>query len=169
MAKTQTYENFPIGIPLFAIVLTYFAYLVGAYIIAGFGLIFAFLFLLYCFGIELYVILRSCKDCYYYGKVCGLGKGWVAPWFCKKGDPEKFADRSISFYDLIPDFLVGIIPIVAGIILLVQNFSLIILGLIILLFFLFFSGTALIRGKLVCKFCKQKEIGCPAEKLFNKK
>ena len=70
---------------------------------------------------------------------------------------------------MIPDFLVGIIPIVAGIILLIQSFSWVILGLIIVLFFLFFGGTALIRGKLVCKYCKQREIGCPAEKLFNKK
>jgi len=38
----------------------------------------------------------------------------------------------------------------------------------IILFFLFFGGTAMIRGNLVCKYCKQREIGCPAEKLFNK-
>jgi hypothetical protein len=169
MAKTQTYNNFPIGIPIFAIILSYFTYLVGAYIIAGFGLIFAFLYLFYCFGVELLIILRSCKDCYYYGKICGLGKGWVAPWFCKKGNPEKFAGRIISFYDLVPDFLVVIFPVVSGIILLALNFSFLTLSLLIILIILFFGGTAIIRGKLVCKYCKQREIGCPAEKLFNKK
>ncbi len=169
MVDKKNYENYPIQIPLLAVFISFLTYLLGAYIIAGFGVIFAILYLVYCFSMELFVVLRSCKNCYYHGKLCGLGKGWVAPWFCKKGNTEKFADRDISFFQLIPDFLVGIIPIVAGIILLVQNFSLLILGLIILLFLLFFGGTAIIRGKLVCKFCKQKEIGCPADKLFNKK
>ena len=169
MVDKKTYENYQIEIPLLAVLLSVLTYLVGAYIIAGFRFIFAIFYLIYCFGIELFVVLRSCKNCYYYGKLCGLGKGRVAPWFCKKGDNKKFVDRNVSFYQLIPDFLVGIIPIVAGIILLIQSFSWVILGLIIVLFFLFFGGTALIRGKLVCKYCKQREIGCPAEKLFNKK
>jgi hypothetical protein len=37
------------------------------------------------------------------------------------------------------------------------------------LFFLGFAGNAMVRGCLVWKHCKQKDIGCPAEKLFNKK
>ena len=36
---------------------------------------------------------------------------------------EKFADRDISMVHMIPDFLVVIIPLIAGIILLVLNFS----------------------------------------------
>jgi len=167
--KTKTYKDYPIGIPIFAIILSYITYLVGAYIIAGFGLIFAFLYLFYCFAIEMYVILRSCKNCFYYGKICGLGKGWVAPWFCEKGSPEKFADRKISFFELIPDFLVIIIPLISGVILLILNFSYVTLALLIILAILFFAGTALIRSNLVCKYCKQREIGCPAEKIFNKK
>ncbi|MFH1684097.1 MAG: hypothetical protein ABIA67_04360 [Candidatus Margulisiibacteriota bacterium] len=26
-----------------------------------------------------------------------------------------------------------------------------------------------LRGSLACKFCKQRELGCPAEQLFSKK
>ena len=169
MVDRKSYENYPIQIPLLVVFISVLTYFVGACIIAGFGILFAILYLVYCFSMELFVVLRSCKNCYYYGKLCGLGKGWVVPWFCKKGDPKNFADRDISFIQLIPDFLVGIFPIVAGIILLVENFSWLILGLMIVLVFLFFGGTAMVRGKLVCKFCKQREIGCPAEKLFNKK
>jgi len=169
MVKTKTYKDYPIGIPIFTIILSYITYLVGAYIIAGFGLIFAFLYLFYCFAIEIFVVLRSCKNCYYYGKICGLGKGWVAPWFCEKGGPEKFVDRKITLFDLIPDFLVFILPIFAAIILLILNFSFVILVLMIVLLIFFFVGNALIRGSLVCKYCKQRELGCPAQELFSKK
>jgi F0F1-type ATP synthase membrane subunit c/vacuolar-type H+-ATPase subunit K len=30
-------------------------------------------------------------------------------------------------------------------------------------------GNGYIRGNLTCKYCKQREIGCPAEQLFSKK
>jgi hypothetical protein len=71
--------------------------------------------------------------------------------------------------DLIPDFLVGFIPIVGGIIILIYDFSFIILGLIILLGIIFFGGTAYIRGSFACRYCKQKEFGCPAQEIFTKK
>ena len=29
-------------------------------------------------------------------------------------------------------------------------------------------GTGFIRGQLACKYCRQRELGCPAEQLFNK-
>ena len=98
-----------------------------------------------------------------------MGKGWVAPWFCEKGGPEKFVDRKITLFDLIPDFLVFILPIFAAIILLILNFSFVILVLMIVLLIFFFVGNALIRGSLVCKYCKQRELGCPAQELFSKK
>jgi len=65
--------------------------------------------------------------------------------------------------------LVGIIPIIVGIISLIQNFSLLIIGLIIILFFLSFVCAGLLRGNLLCKFCQQRKIGCPVEQLFSKK
>ena len=169
MTKNIAYEKYPVSIPLIAIILSLLTYLLGAYIISGFGIIFAIFYLIYCFGIELNIIVRSCKHCYYYGKLCGIGKGIVAPVFVKKGDAKKFTEMNVTFFQLLPDFLVGIIPIVASIILLYQNFSIKLLGLLIILILLFFVGTALIRGKLVCKHCKQREIGCPADKLLNKK
>jgi len=38
-----------------------------------------------------------------------------------------------------------------------------------ILLVLSFGGNAFIRGSFACNYCKQKEIGCPAEKLFSKK
>jgi len=169
MTEIKSYENFPLWIPFIAILISFIGYILGAIILSGFGIVIVVIYLIYCGCIELLVIFRSCKDCYYYGKVCGLGKGKIAPFFVKKGNPKKFVDKKISWYDLIPDFLVSIIPIVGGIILLVSNFSFILLGLIILLAVIFFGGTGFIRGTFACKYCKQKEIGCPAEQMFSKK
>lgn len=135
----------------------------------GFGIIIAILYIIYCFGVEILVILRSCKNCYYYNRVCGLGKGKIASLFTKKGDPKKFTEKEVTFKDMVPDFLVAIFPLVGGIILSVIDFSLIRIGLIVILLMFSFGGTAVIRGSLACKYCRQREIGCPAEKLFNKK
>jgi len=169
MAEIKSYENFPQWIPLIAILVSIFSYIIGAFILIGFGIIIVILYIAYCFSIELLVVFRSCKDCYYYGKICGLGKGKIAPFFVKKGDFNKFAKKKISWYDLIPDFLVGILPITGGIILSVLDLSLIRIGMIAVLGLLSFGGPAVIRGSFACKYCKQRKIGCPAEQLFNKK
>ena len=89
--------------------------------------------------------------------------------FVKKGDTKKFAERDISLVHMIPDFLVVIFPLIGGIILLILDFSISILIMMIVLIILFFGGTSFIRGSFACKYCKQKEIGCPADKIFNKK
>jgi hypothetical protein len=33
---------------------------------------------------------------------------------------------------------------------------------------LYFGGNAVRRGSFACKYCKQREIGCPTEKVFMK-
>jgi len=169
MSEIKSYENFPPWIPLIAIFVSIVSYILGAIILMGFGIIVAILYLVYCFGIEMLVIFRSCKHCYYYNRVCGLGKGKIVSLVTKKGSSKKFTEREVTFFDLIPDFLVGIFPIVGGIILSVLDFSLIRIGMIILLVILSFGGTAFIRGSFACKYCKQREIGCPAEQFFSKK
>ena len=169
MKNTKSYENFPLWIPFIAILISVICYVIGSYILIGFGIIFSILYLFYCLGAELLVILRSCKDCWYYGKICGLGKGKITPLFVKKGDTKKFADRDISVVHMIPDFLVVILPLLGGAILLILDFSVLVLSLMVILGVLFFGGTSFIRGTFACKYCKQKDIGCPAFEIFNKK
>jgi hypothetical protein len=169
MANIKSYENFPIWIPTIAISLSVIGYIIGAFILYRFGILFSIIYLFYCFCAELLVIRKSCKDCWYYGKICGLGKGKIAPLFVKKGDTKKFADKHISLIHMIPDFLVVILPLLGGVILLIMDFSILILFFMIVLIILFFGGTAFIRGTFACKYCKQKDIGCPAYAIFNKK
>ena len=169
MIKIKSYENFPLRMPFIAIFVSIISYSIGAAILSVFGMVFSILYLFYCLGAELMVIIISCKDCWYYGKICGLGKGKIAPLFVKKGDTRKFAERNISMIHIIPDFLVVILPLLGGVILLLLDFSILVLSLMVVLIVLFFGGTAFIRGAFACNYCKQQDIGCPAYYIFNEK
>ena len=169
MKNIKSYENFPLWIPFIAILISIISYVIGAIILSGFGILFTILYILYCVSMELMIIFRSCKNCWYYGKICGLGKGKITPLFVKGGDTKKFADRDISMVQMIPDFLVVILPLLGGIILLILNFSILVLSLMIVIIVLFFGGVAFVRGTFACKYCKQKDIGCPAYEIFSKK
>ena len=169
MKKTKSYENFPLWIVFLSAILSLSIYTIGAYIMLGFGIFFVILYLLYCLWMEINVLRRSCVGCYYYGKVCGFGKGKLCSLFFKKGSSKIFVKRKISPIDILPDFLVFIIPTIGGVILSILNFNWTIVGAMIILLFISFAGNAFIRGSLACKYCKQREIGCPAEKLFSKK
>ena len=74
----------------------------------------------------------------------------------------------LTWKDIVPDFLAFMVPVLAGILLLILEFTWTVLILTIALFLLGFLGNALVRGQLACRYCRQREIGCPAEQLFNK-
>jgi hypothetical protein len=150
MQNKQGYENFPIWIALLSCALSLSIYALGAYIFSQLGIFFTVLYLLFCLWIELRIFRESCVNCYYYGKTCGLGRGKLCALLFKKGNPEEFADKEISWIDILPDF------------------TWLVLVLMVILAMLSLGGNALMRGSLVCKYCKQRELGCPAEQLFNK-
>ena len=133
------------------------------------GILFATLYVAYIIWIEIRLLAKSCKYCYYYGKLCAFGKGKCSVLFFKKGKPEKFLKAEITMKDIIPDFLTFIFPLIGGIVLLLSNFSWFIVAMLAILVILGFGGNAVIRGSFACKYCKQREIGCPAKKLFSKK
>ena len=166
--NNKVHENFPLWIPLLSYVLSLSIYALGAFIFYQLAILFTVLYLLFCLWIELKILKGSCVNCYYYGKTCGLGRGKLCAVLFKKGNPEGFAEKGFSWKDLIPDFLVLIFPLIGGIIGLIRDFTWLILALMVVLAILYLGGNALIRGSLACKYCKQKELGCPAEQLFNK-
>lgn len=166
MGQAKVFERYPIWIVVLSNFVGVLIYLVGASILAGFGLWMSGLYLLYCFGLELRLLKGHCVHCYYYGKVCGFGKGKLCAWLFKPGDPRKFTETEISWANMLPDLLVLFWPVLGGIILLVLNYSWLLAGLLLLLLVLSTSGNAIIRGSFACKTCKQKELGCPAARLF---
>ena len=167
--ETHFYENFPARIVLLSNGVALAIYALGAYILGRFGLSFALLYVLYCLWIELNILQKSCVHCYYYGKVCAFGKGKVCSWLFRKGEPQKFVEREVSWRQIIPDMLVLIFPLIGGIVLLFKDFTWLLFGLLVILVVLSFGGNALVRGTFACKHCKQRELGCPAQQLFSGK
>jgi hypothetical protein len=163
---TACYDNYPIWIVMISNLNLLLIYILGACIIYGLGLIFALLYLLYCLFLEIRLLKNGCVNCYYYGKTCGFGKGRLSALFFKKGDISKFNEKEIGWKEMIPDLIVPIFPLIAGIIIIVSNFSWNILISMIIIILLSMAGNALIRGYLTCGKCKQRELDCPAEKLF---
>jgi hypothetical protein len=169
MKKSKSYEKFPLWIVLLSNLLSIAIYLIGLYIFLQIGILFAILFVIYIFWVEIRLLKKSCRYCYYYNKICAFGRGKCCTLFFKRGDPKKFVKTKITMKDILPDFLVFILPLIGGIILLFYKFSWLIVTLLAILVILGFGGNAVIRGSFACKHCKQREIGCPAEKLFGKK
>ncbi len=169
MKSARCYENYPFWIVFFSNFVSIAIYLIGALIIYQIGLIWLILYLIFIVILEVRLIKGHCTDCYYYGKTCAFGKGRISSLFFKKGDVNKFCKMHMTWKDIVPDFLVSIIPTIAGIALLVIHFNWVILVFVIILFLLTSTGNGIVRGQLACKHCKQREIGCPAEQLFNKK
>lgn len=167
--KQKTFENYPCSTVLISNLVSFAIYIIGAYIIYQLGAIWLGLYLVYILALEIRLIKNHCVNCYYYGKSCAFGKGKLSAVFFKKGNPKAFLKNKITWKDIIPDFLVSIIPIIVGIVLLILNFDWMILLSIILLVILISAGNSFVRNSLACKFCKQKELGCPAEQLFRKK
>jgi hypothetical protein len=161
-------ENYPLAIVIGANLLSLLIYVIGAVILFQFSIVWVIGYVIFILLLEFRLLGGHCVDCYYYGKTCAFGKGRLSSLFFQRGNPEKFSRMKITWKDIVPDFLVFMIPILAGILLLIQEFSWTFLILIIALFLLGFLGNALVRGQLACRYCKQREIGCPAEQLFNK-
>ena len=75
----------------------------------------------------------------------------------------------ITWKDIIPDLLVSLIPVVIGILILINDFNWTLLLLVLTIFILTFIGNGFIRSRLACNHCKQRKLGCPTQKLFEKK
>jgi hypothetical protein len=161
-------ENYPLWMVFVSNLLSVLIYGIGVYILFRFGIIWVVAYLFFVLVFQFRLISRHCTDCYYYGRTCAFGKGRLSALLFKKGSPEKFTGMTITWKDIVPDFLLFIIPVLAGIVLLSQGFTWTILILVIALLLLGFAGNALVRGQLACKYCKQREIGCPATQLFNR-
>lgn len=168
MTSQRRYENFPLAIVLLANLVSLGIYLIGFFIILQWGLAFALLFLGYILVLEFRLLKYGCVNCYYWGKTCGFGRGRLSGWFFKKGAPENFCKKDFSWKDMIPDILVSIIPLIVGILLLIDRFDFLLLGGVLMVVLLTTAGNGFVRSTKTCLFCKQQELGCPADFLFNK-
>jgi hypothetical protein len=168
MEEPMVYEKFPGRIVLLSNLLTVSIYGIGACLMAGLGIWALAAYIVYCGWIELRVLRQGCVNCCYYGKTCAFGKGRLCALLFRQGDPQRFAQSQISWSDLLPDFAVSLIPAAAAFIQLVTDFRWVTLALLAALLVLTFQGNAVVRGTFACRHCRQRQIGCPAERLFSK-
>ena len=155
-------ENYPVSTVIIANLMTLLMYAIGAYVLLQVSPFLVLAYLLIILYLESRLIAGHCTDCYYYGRTCAFGKGRLSAVFCRRGDPSRFTMMQLTAKDLLPDFLVFMIPVILGLYLLAVSFSFGILAAVIALLLLGFAGNAVVRGKLACRFCRQREIGCPA-------
>ena len=167
MSEPTVYERFPGWIVLMSNLVAVGIYAIGVTIMAGFGMWSAAAYLVFCGWVEYRLLRHSCVNCTYYGGTCAFGKGRLCALLFARGDPQRFAEMEISWPDLVPDFAVSLLPAAGAIVLLIADFRWILLALLAILLGLFSGGNSFIRGSLACRHCRQRELGCPAQKLFS--
>jgi hypothetical protein len=143
-------------------------YVIGFCLMARMGVVWGLLYAAYGVWMEWRLLSGSCRYCYYFGKRCGFGKGRICSWFLAKAPERGPSASQMSWRNLVPDFLVSLIPIGVGVVILIRSFSWPLLLLLFALVLLGSVGTGVVRGQVACKYCKQRELGCPAEQLFSK-
>lgn len=168
MEKPACKENYPLWIVIVANSVPLLLYGIGVFLFLQISIWWVVAYLLFVLLLEFRLVSGHCTDCYYYGKTCAFGRGRLSARLFPKGSQERFCAMEITWKDILPDFLVFIVPVLAGIWLLMREFSGTVLMLIVALLLLGFAGNALVRGGLACRYCMQREIGCPAERLFSK-
>jgi hypothetical protein len=166
MDKSKTYESYPGSTILFANLASIVSYASGLIIFLYIGWLSTFIYLALIIAMEYRLLSSHCVNCYYFGKACGFGKGKLSALFFRKGDPAKFCEKDINWKDMLPELVVSLLPIAAAVVLLIIEFNTILLILVLLIILISTAGNSFIRGRLTCRYCKQREIGCPAQKLF---
>ena len=168
MEEIRSYESYPTRMVAVSLLVTCTIYASGALVLSGFGPVMTVSYLLFLVWTEVRVMRLSCVDCWYYGKRCAFGRGKLASLLFRKGDPGRFAAKPVTWVQLLPDMLVPLLPLVGGIILLSRDFQLWRAALLVLLLAGASYGNYFVRSSIACRFCKQRELGCPAEKFFGK-
>jgi len=163
MIETEKYENYPwwiiclfnlCGLVLYALGFIFLSHL---NIWAGIG------YLIYCLMANVNVMSSSCRYCYYYNKRCGPGLGKLATLFFKEGDKNRFIKSEFSYNEIIFNMLTVGLPLIGAFPILLNEFSwFFIILLVLLLTFGFFRLIGL-KWLILCKHCRQGEIGCPLE------
>ena len=168
METNKRYDNYPAWIVLLSNFVSLGIFALGFLIFLRIHLLFALGYMLYFLFLEYRLIRYHCTDCFYYGRTCAFGHGRISALFCRKGDPKNFCNHTMTWKDMILDIMISLLPFIAGIILMVIEFDFVLLSATILILLLTTIGNNFVRGKLACRYCKQRDLGCPAEALFNK-
>ena len=169
MPEPEAFEGYPLSTVISFWAISLLGYAAGFILLYMAWPPFALLFLAYLIGLELVAYRQGCASCYYYGKRCFSARGLVAGSMFGRQDPGRFCEKQVDWKSLLPQILLMVIPIGAGIYLLTGGFSWAIIVLMLIPPVLWFAGNPTIYGRLGCPHCKQGRICCPANDFFGKK
>lgn len=164
MATTTTedkLENYPIKIVCVSAILTIISYLLGTLVWYVLNPVLGFLFLLLAASTLIISMKLRCTNCYYLGKYCNFGLGKLAAILFKKGDLNEFSNPKKVIPTAILSFGTMLLPIIAGIGLILFDFSLMNLGLLIIYILFGILPNFFVRGNF-CDKCMQGQLGCPS-------
>lgn len=90
MQEPGCHDNYPTMIVVVSNLISVLIYGIGAYILYKFSLFWVICYLLIILFLEFRLLSRHCVDCYYYGKTCAFGKGYLSSLFFSRGQPQQF-------------------------------------------------------------------------------
>jgi hypothetical protein len=154
-------ENYPIKIVCVSATLTIISYLLGTFVFYVLNPILGLIFFLLAVSTLIISLKLRCTNCYYLGKYCNFGLGKLAAILFKKGDSNEFSDPKKVITTAILSFGTMLLPIIAGIGLILFDFSLINLGLLIIYILFGIVPNFFVRGNF-CDKCMQGQLGCPS-------
>ena len=151
-------EKYPISIVLIENIVLSLWILIGSFLITQFNLLLGLVYIS-CALIMILFVMRKliCTSCYYYGKTCHVGWGKLASFLYKQGQIEEFS--TCIGQKIAPIFfaLLALIPLIFGLILIVNDFSIFNIVLFILLLCAILYSSVFARKKS-CEKCKMKNV-----------
>jgi len=152
------YDDYPIRIVILNLIELLSALVLGLLLVAQLGWWAVLLYAVVgCLGLML-ALAYGCTRCFYYGRVCGLGLGKIAPLVFRQRDEEEFG-QAIS--QTVAWTLVGLVlalPVAAGLVSLARGLS--VPGLAMLVVFLVLIVViVLTHSRYVCGHCRQARDG----------
>ena len=161
MTKNEKLDEYPIKIVCVSATLTVISYLLGALVLFVIHPVLGFLFLVLAIFTIIVSMKLRCTHCYYLGKYCNFGLGKLAAILFKKGELKEFRNPKKVVPTAILSFGTMLLPVIAGIGLIVFDFSLINIGLLLVYILLGIMPNFFVRGNF-CEKCMQGQLGCPS-------
>ncbi len=153
-------EEYPISTVIIENTLMLLWLLIGSYLCGTISPLTGWIYL--GFGLSMVLVVMRilvCGNCYYHGKICHTGWGKLSALYCKQGDIRQFGCGAGGA--IVPGFYgsMALLPVVLGIISLVQSFSILNLAIMLSFIVIVILSSHTFRKK-ACVQCKMKDI-CP--------
>ncbi|MDI6892222.1 MAG: hypothetical protein QMD08_04430 [Actinomycetota bacterium] len=161
MLKRKVWEDYPIYVPLLREILNLSIIGVGVLILMRLGSGLVLFYVLYVLFVVFLLTKLRCTRCYHHGRLCSTGFGKLAGFLYPRDTKHRFVE-GLAYNFLL--FLVPLIPLVAVIFLLIEDFTYLGLGYLLVLLLLMAATLAehLILG---CLHCHELE-GCLTRRFF---